>query len=346
MKSPKFLSHPGSLILPIEAGYRAELERLRLRLRECEEKIRSLRLRDAGKEKALRELSAQLEKKERLIESLKSMQAEQRQAVEAFRKEVIRFSELVRQLETHLNRIQSSNGWKALQLYYRLREQVFPPGSRRRKAVRILWRAATRQPLPKLRRSFGLFRAQVLMDKFVWYCRIYGFRNALKRALQKFHTDARPSRFDIRPLSVAMAEIPGCEENLPLIDKKISVVIPVKNGGEDFRNLLKKIKAQKGLRECEIVVVDSKSTDGSAAVARQEGATVIHIPPESFTHAYARNRGAECTTGEYLLFIVQDALPLTDTWLWEMAHTLEHNDVAAVSCAEYRVRIVICSISI
>lgn len=336
MKSPKFLSHPRSVILPIEAGYQAELERLRLQLQDREEKIRSFRLIDAGKERALRELSSQLEEKERLIESLKSKQEEQRQAVEAFREEFIRFSELAQRLETQLNQIQSSNGWNALQLYYRLREQVFPPGSRRRRAVRILWRAATRQPLPKLSKSFGLSRAQVLMDKFVWYCRIYGFKNAFKRAFQKFHTGASPSsRFAVRPLSVTTVEIPGCEENLPLIDKKISVVIPVKNGGEDFRNLLKKIKAQKGLRECEIVVVDSESTDGSVEVARQEGATVVQIPPDSFTHAYARNRGAECATGKYLLFIVQDALPLTDTWLWEMAHTLERNDVAAVSCAEY-----------
>jgi hypothetical protein len=70
-------------------------------------------------------------------------------------------------------------------------------------------------------------------------------------------------------------------------------------------------------------------------MAQSHGAEVISIAPKEFTHAFARNKGAESARGDYLLFLVQDAWPLTNVWLWEMATSLQQNQLAAVSCAEY-----------
>ena len=70
-------------------------------------------------------------------------------------------------------------------------------------------------------------------------------------------------------------------------------------------------------------------------MARLKEAMVVEIPPEDFTHAYSRNKGAEFATGNYLLFMTQDAMPLTDRWLWEMVKAIEQNDIVAVSCGEY-----------
>ena len=70
-------------------------------------------------------------------------------------------------------------------------------------------------------------------------------------------------------------------------------------------------------------------------IAKEEKIKALEISPEDFNHAYSRNKGAEYADGDYVLFMVQDAAPLTDYWLWELAMALERNNAAAVSCAEY-----------
>ena len=115
----------------------------------------------------------------------------------------------------------------------------------------------------------------------------------------------------------------------------VSVAIPVKNAGDQFRLLLSALRAQQGFKNVETVVVDSGSTDGSVEVARQFGARVVEILPEEFSHSYARNLAAEQAAGDYILFTVQDALPSSNLWLYELFAALKNNGVAAVSCAEY-----------
>lgn len=118
----------------------------------------------------------------------------------------------------------------------------------------------------------------------------------------------------------------------------VSVVIPTLNAGPEFSRLLRKLHAQQGLGGLEIVIVDSGSTDGTLACARAAQCTVVEIPPSAFTHSFARNKGAEAASGEYLLFMVQDAYPIGDYWLHGMLRfLLDHapDNLAAVSCAEY-----------
>jgi|GEM_PF-1722325 len=121
------------------------------------------------------------------------------------------------------------------------------------------------------------------------------------------------------------------------IAAKISVVIPTLNPGQEFPMLLRKLREQQGLGALEVVIVDSGSTDGSVDVARQWGCTVVQIAPEEFSHSGARNLGASHATGDYLLFMVQDAYPIGAHWLYGMLrYLLDHagQNVVAVSCAE------------
>ena len=102
-----------------------------------------------------------------------------------------------------------------------------------------------------------------------------------------------------------------CETPAPVI----SVVIPVKDGGQSFRRCLQAIQSQKVREEIEIVVVDSGSTDGTREVARSFGARVHEIPSSEFNHGGTRNLGAELARGETIAFTVDDALPIGDGWL-------------------------------
>ncbi len=173
----------------------------------------------------------------------------------------------------------------------------------------------------------------ILLRKYLWYCRIYGVKSATQLAIRRLKKRSIPP--NLVPLAPPELRISGVEENLPLIDKKISVIIPTRNAGKEVPLLLRKFKAQKGIRECEIILVDSGSSDDTIRFGKNEGATVVEIPPETFNHGSSRNTGAESATGDFLLFTVQDALPMTEQWLWELANVLMKNDVVAVSCAEF-----------
>jgi rhamnosyltransferase len=95
----------------------------------------------------------------------------------------------------------------------------------------------------------------------------------------------------------------------------ISVVIPVKDGGEDLRRCLDGLARQTIDDEVEVVVVDSSSTDGSAELARERGASVHVIPVAEFNHGSTRNLGAELARGDLLVFTSQDAYAEADDWL-------------------------------
>jgi rhamnosyltransferase len=102
----------------------------------------------------------------------------------------------------------------------------------------------------------------------------------------------------------------------------ISIVIPVKNGGEGLRTSLEAIRGQQVDDDVVVVVVDSGSTDGSQELARSFGASVHEIAPADFNHGATRNLGAQLATGETIVFTVDDATPVGPNWLEELTAPL------------------------
>lgn len=115
---------------------------------------------------------------------------------------------------------------------------------------------------------------------------------------------------------------------------KVSVVIPTFNAGESFSTLLNRLQSQEGVGAIEIVVVDSGSHDGTPEQAEQKGAKVIRISQAEFSHSYARNLGAQNASGDYLLFMTQDAMPIGSQWVCGLMQPVLHSGVVAVSCQE------------
>jgi rhamnosyltransferase len=99
----------------------------------------------------------------------------------------------------------------------------------------------------------------------------------------------------------------------------ISVVIPVKDGGDDLERCLAGIAAQRVDEEVEVVVVDSGSSDASVDVARAAGAVVTEIDPAEFGHGRTRNLGVRIARGELLVFTSQDAVANDGRWLASLA---------------------------
>lgn len=96
---------------------------------------------------------------------------------------------------------------------------------------------------------------------------------------------------------------------------RASVLIPVKNGGALLGEVLDAVQSQQAPWPFEVIVVDSGSSDGSVALARQRGVRVETIPAAEFGHGRTRNLLASMATGEFLVFITQDARPASTHWL-------------------------------
>lgn len=104
---------------------------------------------------------------------------------------------------------------------------------------------------------------------------------------------------------------------------KASIVVLTRNAGPGFGELLARLFSQETDFDYEVLVVDSGSTDGTADMARRAGAAVHAIHPSEFGHGATRNLGASLSRGEYIAFLVQDALPLNERWLSAMTEVLE-----------------------
>ena len=95
----------------------------------------------------------------------------------------------------------------------------------------------------------------------------------------------------------------------------VSIVIPVKNGGDKLKRCLEMIAKQDTDLQYEVICVDSGSRDGSLEVLKQFDCKVFSIPASEFGHGKTRNYGASKGDGEFVVFITQDAIPAHEKWL-------------------------------
>jgi glycosyltransferase involved in cell wall biosynthesis len=96
--------------------------------------------------------------------------------------------------------------------------------------------------------------------------------------------------------------------------RKVSIVIPAYNAESTLRVCLEGCLAQTH-SNCEIVVVDDGSTDGTRGIAESLG--VRCVTQENHGPAAARNRGAAETAGDFVAFTDADCVPEPD-WIEQL----------------------------
>jgi rhamnosyltransferase len=109
-----------------------------------------------------------------------------------------------------------------------------------------------------------------------------------------------------------------------------SIVIPTKNGVEDIAACLEAIYFQKDVGRLEVLVIDSGSTDNTLEIVRRYPVRLERIPPETFHHARTRNFAANLASGKFLVFLSQDAVPASNTWLVALLSNFNEPFVGAV----------------
>lgn len=113
---------------------------------------------------------------------------------------------------------------------------------------------------------------------------------------------------------------------------KISLIIPTLNAEKEIGALLDSILSQTVVPE-EVLVVDSSSDDDTQAIVRgfsDCGVRLHVINRADFNHGGTRHDAFMATTGEFTLFMTQDALPADPAYIENLLKSFSDEGVALV----------------
>jgi glycosyltransferase involved in cell wall biosynthesis len=106
-----------------------------------------------------------------------------------------------------------------------------------------------------------------------------------------------------------------------------SIIIRAYNEAAHLPRLLEGV-ARQTVQDAEIILVDSGSTDATAAIARGYGARVVGIPPGEFTFGRSLNRGIAAASGEVIVIASAHVYPVYPDWLEKLTAPLADPAVA------------------
>jgi rhamnosyltransferase len=113
----------------------------------------------------------------------------------------------------------------------------------------------------------------------------------------------------------------------------VTVAIPVRDGGALFAGTLRALSTQTVAHE--LLVCDSRSSDGSPELARAHGARVIEIDPAHFSHGGTRNLLMNEAAGAHVALLTQDAEPADVNWLERLLGGFELAPDVGLVCGPY-----------
>ena len=108
-----------------------------------------------------------------------------------------------------------------------------------------------------------------------------------------------------------------------------SVIIRSYNEEKHLGRLLEGI-AQQTVKNVEIILVDSGSTDGTLAVAARYPVQVVHIAPEEFTFGRSLNLGIQAASADLLAFASAHVYPVYPDWLEKLLAPFTDPQIALV----------------
>lgn len=109
---------------------------------------------------------------------------------------------------------------------------------------------------------------------------------------------------------------------------KVSLVIPTLNAENFLVKLIPDLRVQT-LPLAEIIIIDSSSDDRTVAIANELGCRTIVIERKNFDHGGTRNLGVRESTGDVVVFMTQDALPVDSFLIENLIAPLENKSIAA-----------------
>jgi len=107
-----------------------------------------------------------------------------------------------------------------------------------------------------------------------------------------------------------------------------SLVIRAYNEEKHIGRLLEGVMQQTLRDECEIVLVDSGSTDATVAIASRYPVKIVHISPQEFTFGRSLNLGIENARGKFIVIASAHVYPVYPDWLEKLLEPFADEEVA------------------
>ncbi len=108
---------------------------------------------------------------------------------------------------------------------------------------------------------------------------------------------------------------------------KCSIVIRAYNEAQHLGRLLEGIK-QQTVKDVDVILVDSGSTDATIAIAEAYGARILHIPSAEFTFGRSLNYGIREAKREFIIMASAHVYPVYPDWLETLLRPFEDDSVA------------------
>jgi len=115
---------------------------------------------------------------------------------------------------------------------------------------------------------------------------------------------------------------------------RASVTVLTRNPGQGFHATLEAIFKQQYSAAFEVVIVDSGSTDGTLDLARRYPVRIHSIPPDEFNFGRTRDYAFSLATGDFIVAISQDVVPVGTSWLENLIQPFVDQDIALVQGGE------------
>ena len=114
------------------------------------------------------------------------------------------------------------------------------------------------------------------------------------------------------------------------MDGAISVIVPTLNAGRQIDTLLTRLE-QQTRKPDEIIVVDSSSEDiTQEMIKRHLEVKLIVIDRKNFNHGGTRDAMLRESTGDFVLFLTQDAMPSGNDYIAKIVAPFADDEVALV----------------
>ncbi|WP_319380105.1 glycosyltransferase [Thiomicrorhabdus sp.] len=111
---------------------------------------------------------------------------------------------------------------------------------------------------------------------------------------------------------------------------KVSILVPIYNASKYLDGMIQQLKFFIGNDNVDVLWIDSSSTDDSISLIQDSGVgQVVGIRSTDFDHGGTRSKARELCNGEVIVFLTQDALPLSTDDVMKLVSVFDDESIGA-----------------
>jgi len=115
----------------------------------------------------------------------------------------------------------------------------------------------------------------------------------------------------------------------PAEKPEVSILILTRNEEQNIGACLEGVFSQETRRRFEVLVVDSGSTDRTLEILSRYPVRLFHLAPPEFNHGRARQFASLQAQGEFMVYLVADAIPADQHWLERLVDAVAAEETVA-----------------